>query len=119
MILDYLLDVSFALLHNENVNIESNVSKSRMKMKNCFLLFDQLDLLLPAILSCLLEENNSIEHWSRRDLAAKCVSRIVQSEFDKKNRFHFDFQFRFSSLENTTRQQIDCSNEQFVYCIEF
>ncbi len=38
--------------------------------------------LLPAILSCLLEGRVSRDHWSLRDLAAKCCGHIIRLELN-------------------------------------
>ncbi|CAF3382198.1 unnamed protein product [Rotaria sp. Silwood1] len=42
--------------------------------------------LLPAILSCLLERRISRDHWSLRDLAAKCCGQIIRKYSTAANR---------------------------------
>ncbi|CAF1179685.1 unnamed protein product [Adineta steineri] len=63
IILKYLMQMSDALLQNEELYLER-----------------YLHYLLPAILSCLLERRISRDHWSLRDLAAKCCKQIIRFE---------------------------------------
>ncbi|CAF4164998.1 unnamed protein product [Adineta steineri] len=55
------MQMSDALLQNEELYLER-----------------YLHYLLPAILSCLLERRISRDHWSLRDLAAKCCKLIIR-----------------------------------------
>ncbi|CAF0731863.1 unnamed protein product [Adineta steineri] len=61
IILKYLMQMGDALLQNEELYLER-----------------YLHYLLPAILSCLLERRISRDHWSLRDLAAKCCKQIIR-----------------------------------------
>ncbi|CAF2398738.1 unnamed protein product [Rotaria sp. Silwood2] len=68
-ILNYLMQMSDALLQNTTLFLEP-----------------YLHYLLPAILSCLLERRLSRDHWSLRDLAAKCCGQIIRKYGTASNR---------------------------------
>ncbi|CAF1048793.1 unnamed protein product [Rotaria sordida] len=69
IILNYLIQMSDALLQNETLFLEP-----------------YLHYLLPAILSCLLKRRVSHDHWSLRDLAAKCCGHIIRKYSTAANR---------------------------------
>ncbi|UJR36735.1 hypothetical protein I4U23_029450 [Adineta vaga] len=69
ILLSFLMQMSDALLQNEELSLEI-----------------YLHYLLPAILSCLLERRISRDHWSLRDLAGKCSGQIIRKYATAANR---------------------------------
>jgi hypothetical protein len=95
-----------ALLKNEILFIEPYVSIS-YKTFSFQSKFFKLHDLLPAILSCLLENRISREHWLLRDLAAKCCGQIIRYDlFSKREKLLFFFSFK----ENILPQPMVYSN---------
>jgi len=65
-----------------------------------------LHYLLPAILSCLLEQRVSRDHWSLRDLSAKCCGQIIRLELTfLKTITHLSVDRKYTTAANRLQQR--------------